>query len=193
MRSSEETSPLQIPQNEIEKITLADVALFSVPADGEIDAAGQGDGQKSGQLTWNSDTLAATDPVNQANAGALAGKLAGLRIGSVLGTDAKPGYGLENPELIIGLQQKNGQAIEYRLGKRAEDSDYVLAVSNRPEYFRLPGYAGDALIKAAGREQLVETLSGRASDGATPPDLDDTLPAAGAVEPTRGTDIQVVP
>ena len=82
-----------------------------------------------------------------------------MRIGSVLGTDTKPEYGLEEPELAIGLQHKGGEEFEYRLGKHENGHDYVLKSSSRPEYFRLPNYTGDALLEAASREQLVEAMS----------------------------------
>jgi hypothetical protein len=132
--------------------------------------------------------LAGHETLDQANADALAGKLSGSRIGAVLGTDAKPEYGLDAPELVIGLQYKRGTELEYRLGKRDKGNDYVLKASTRPEYFRLPGYTGDALIKSAKREQLVAEVPGSVAESEVSSELIDTLPDSGFDESVENGD-----
>ena len=109
-----------------------------------------------------------------------------MRIGSVLGTDTKPEYGLEEPELVIGLQHKGGEELEYRLGKHENGNDYVLKASSRPEYFRLPGYAGDALLEAARREQLVEMVPEVPDESERLADLADSMPMESSDESDQG-------
>jgi hypothetical protein len=79
-----------------------------------------------------------------------------LRVGAELGTEAIPEYGLDKPALTLGVTRKGGEQLEYRLGPTGKEGDAVLKSSARPEYFRVPGYTADALIKAAGRTQLVQ-------------------------------------
>ncbi len=166
-----DTTVLQMPVDDIEKIGLAGLTL-SRQAGGTEDVPAQlGDGQKPIPSEWSIAELSEAETVNQANADELAEKLATLRIGSVLGAEVKPAYGLEDPELRVTLQRKGGAQLDYELGKRDKEKDYVLKVSNRAEYFRLPAYTGDALIKAAGREQLVmaaATVDEDAADDAEP-------------------------
>lgn len=111
-------------------------------------------------------------------------KLASLRIGSVLGSEPEPGYGLDEPELVLGVERKGGQHVEYRLGKREEDGDYALKSSARAEYFRLPAYTGDALVKAAERDQLVSTKA--EADGTEAVDPEQTESSSGEVAPRSG-------
>ena len=185
----EDKSVLQISRGEIEKIILADLMLNSVPANGQGVTSGQGDNKSPAKTTWSSDAMAESETVNQASANALAEKLAGLRIDAVLGSTVKPEYGLEDPELVIGLQPKGGEELEYRLGKHENGNDYVLKASSRPEYFRLPGYAGDALLEAASREQLVEamsTVSEATDERKTFPELVDSIPVESSDESDHG-------
>ena len=184
----EDKSVLQIPRDEIEKIILSDITLSPVPGNGSDLALKQGENEQPVQSTWSSDVLAEHEMLNQANADALAGKLSGLRIGAVLGTDEKPEYGMDAPELVIGLQYKGGAELEYRLGKRDKENDYVLKASTRPEYFSLPGYTGDALIKSAKREQLVAVVSGSVAESEVSPELIDALPDSGFDESVANGD-----
>lgn len=178
----ENKSVLQIPRGEIETLSLSAFTLSRLPGTGSGAASEEGDKQQGDQATWTVDALAEGETVNQANAEALAERLAGLNIGAVLGLEAKPEYGLEAPALVLSLRRQGGEAIEYRLGKRDTENDYVLKVSSRPEYFRLPGYTGDALVKAAGREQLVASATGPAHQGTGLPDAAVSQPAPGADE-----------
>ena len=68
----------------------------------------------------------------------------------MLGTEAKPEYGLDKPALTLSVTRKGGEKLEYRLGPTGKEGYAVLKSSARPEYFRVPGYTADALIKAAG-------------------------------------------
>ncbi len=160
----EDKGVLKIPPGEIETIGLGGLTLQRLPAAPSSAAAGGKDTQKPATQTWSSEGLADGEAVNQANADALAQKLAGLTVGAVLGTGADPGYSLEQPALDIHIKRQGGQTIEYRIGKRDKADDYVLKASSRPEYFRLPGYTADALLSAAARDQLVAASGGATDD-----------------------------
>ena len=54
------------------------------------------------------------------------------------------------------MTRKDGEKAEYQLGPTGKEGYAVLKSSARPEYFRVPSYTADALIKAAGRTQLVQ-------------------------------------
>ena len=174
----EDKTVLQIQPGEIEKIRVADTTLSRVSKNEAGAAVDDADQQVPEQANWTIEAMAEGETANQVKADALVDKLTGLRIGAVLGSEAKPEYGLENPELVIALQRRDGQEIEYQLGKRDQEKDYVLKASSRPEYFRLPSYAGDALVEAAKREQLVSM---------NPETIAEDELASGAVE-TQPTD-----
>jgi hypothetical protein len=168
----EDKTVLRVPRDDIDKITVADLTLTRQPKKAASAAPDKG-AAGSGRTTWTGTNLADGEKLNQANADNLAQQLSDLLVGSVLGTKQKPGYGLEKPALVFGVQRTDGTTVEYRLGKREADNDYVIKASSRPEYFRLPGFTGDALIKAGTRTQLV------AAPGAT-----DTAATAGAAVAT---------
>jgi len=155
----EDKSVLQFPEATLESIDVAGLALHRTPAaasaDKGLDNSGSG-GKPAGKATWQIDGLANGEIVNQGGAQDLAGKLARLRIGKVLGSEAKPDYGLDKPALMLSATRKDGGKLEYLLGPTGKDGYAVLKSSARPEYFRIPGYTADALIKAAGRAQLVQ-------------------------------------
>jgi hypothetical protein len=54
------------------------------------------------------------------------------------------------------VTRKGGTKLTYQLGPTGKEGYAVVKSSARPEYFRLPSYTADALIKAAGRAQLVQ-------------------------------------
>ena len=162
----ENKSVLHIPRDDVEQLSLAQLTLSRTPDTGSGAAPEAGDEQKADQANWTGEKLAEGETLNQANAEALVDKLAGLSIGGVLGDEAKPEYGLDAPALVLSVQRKDGELIEYRVGKRDKEKDYVLKTSVRPEYFRLPNYTGDALITAAKREQLVAAAKSAAEEGA---------------------------
>ena len=182
----EDKDLLAIAPAEIETISLAGLTLKRLPGDGSDAATGQAGKQTTAEADWTVESLAEGESVNQVNAGALVGKLSGLRFAAVLGSEAKPEYGLEQPELVIALTRK-GEQFDYALGKRDKDQDYVLKVSHRDEYFRLPGHTGDALIKAAGRDQLIVAASDTAGgEGGAPPEQLESMAAQGGQDPGGG-------
>jgi hypothetical protein len=143
---------LQFPEDTLETIEVAGLTLHRAPAT----AADKGAGKPAPEASWQVDAAGQGEVVNPAGAQDLAGKLAQLRIGAVLGTEAKPEYGLDKPVLTLNVTRKGGGKLEYQLGPTGKEGYAVLKSSARPEYFRVPSYTADALIKAAGRAQLVQ-------------------------------------
>lgn len=172
-----DTTVLQVPLAEIDKVTLPGFSLSRVTeaASGD-DATAQE--SKDSAPRWTLDSSSErldADAIDQVKANELVRKLAQLSIDSVLGTESLPEYGLGEPVLVASLQRggagmEQPEQIEYRLGKREKENDYVLKSSLRDEHFRIAGYLGDALVEAAARERLLRTTD----DGTEP----ETLPEA---------------
>ena len=145
----EDKTVLQIPKDQI----------VAIEANGmELERAPKIDQVKSTKP--DKETAATSVPVWQAGgstsgtlkadaADKLAKMLAELRIGSVLGKDDQPGYGLKTPKLTLSVKRKSGERLTYRIGKMPNKEDYVLKVSGRDEYFELPTYTAEPLIQAA--------------------------------------------
>jgi len=170
----EDKALLHVPAADIEKIDLADVSLSRLPPT----ASASGDQSKVSEGPWTDTALPAGEVVNQAHSAEFVQQVAALGFASVLGTKALPDYGLETPRLTFKVERKNGTVETYRLGRRDKQKDYVLKVSSRPEYFRLTGAGGEALIEAAGRDRLVSATP----VAATMPVV--TKPSAAATKPS---------
>lgn len=156
---------LRLPRDEITAIDVAGLHLerrpHPVPAAGS-DAKGAADAKDQAEAAgtdaakghWQATGLAAGENLADAAVDTLAEKLADLTIGGVLGTEEKPEYGLGQPALSLKVTRSGGAQLDYRLGKAAQKDEYVLKVSSRAEYFRLPAYVADQFVKAAARETL---------------------------------------
>jgi hypothetical protein len=99
--------------------------------------------------------LAADEELKDAEVDRLVSDLTGLRIGSVLGTEAKPEYRQEQPVLEVLVVPKEGETLTYRFSKPEDASYYVLKRSDRPHYFKLPEFAVKPLLEAS-RDKLVQ-------------------------------------
>lgn len=169
---------LRVPHEEITTIDVAGLQLARVPAatpstgadvkadpghpagDANADAATG----TAPQTHWQATGLAAGESLDSAAADSLAAKLADISISALLGTEEKIEYGLRKPVLRLQVTRKGGAPVEYRLGKALQKDEYTLKLSNRPEYFRLPSYSADQLLKASARQALVPV----ATPGSTP-------------------------
>ncbi len=188
--SWEDKSILQFPKDTLASIEVAGLTLHHTPAATADKTAGNAEkkvDKPAGKATWQSDGLKDGEVVNETGADDLAGKLAQLRIGSVLGTKVEPEYGLDKPALTLKLTRKDGKTLDYQLGPTGKDEYAVLKTSARPEYFRLPSYTTDGLIKAAGRAQLVQAAPAPAAAAASapaamPPEGTGTSPVTGQSE-----------
>ncbi len=139
------------------------------------------DTAKSGpeQLSiWKSEQPLPTGKiVNQKTVNALLGKLASLRFEQVLGKENLPEYHLDKPDFTLSVGHKNGQRV-YRFGKRDKLDLWVLKVSDREEYFQLPGYSVDPIKENIGEnawlmdkpQEQREENGAQADRKSTPPD-----------------------
>lgn len=156
---------VQIPREEIAAIAIGDLRLERAP---QAAAAAEGAApaeQQPEAPRWQATGLNADEQLDPAAADALADKFAELSIGAVLGRDAKPEYGLAKPVLTLAVTRRGGDSLTYAIGKAADGQNYTLKVSNRAEYFRLPSYTAEQLLKAAARDALI----GKGADAATQP------------------------
>lgn len=115
------------------------------------------------KTVWEIANAAPDQKLQPAAASTLAAMVAKVRISSVLGTDAKPEYGMDRPVLKLSLTIKGkDQPVEYLIGKGdGKDGDYTLKLSARPEYFRIAGYTGKQLVQHADASAL---LAGKKAD-----------------------------
>jgi uncharacterized protein DUF4340 len=110
-----------------------------------------------------------SEQVDPAAVDRLGDALARLQVGAPLGTAPKPDFSMDTPALELTLKKKDGTAIVYQVGKKRAGGDYVVKSSLRPEFFVLPGYAGEQLINDAKREALVKNDAATRPAAATPP------------------------
>ena len=82
-------------------------------------------------------------------------KLTGLRIQSLLGTEAKPEYRQEEPTLEINVVRNEGEALGYRFSKPQDASYYVLKRSDQDHYVQVAEHIVNP-IKEMTREKLVQ-------------------------------------
>ncbi|MEQ8354299.1 MAG: DUF4340 domain-containing protein [Kiloniellaceae bacterium] len=133
--------------------TEADIAVMEVNGLRLVRDADDDDSAKA--PAWRLAAAAAEEALAPAAAERLAGLLAGLTVETIVDGAAEPEDGLAAPLLNLTLATRAGKRIDYRLGKAAQTEGYVLAVSTRPERFRLSAYAARHLIAAASRETLL--------------------------------------
>ncbi|RUM94404.1 MAG: hypothetical protein DSZ28_03370 [Thiothrix sp.] len=74
--------------------------------------------------------------------------LVDLTFNKVLGRESKPEYGIDKPVLTLNLTYKKGER-EYLFGKLKDKDDYVLKVSDWPEYFQLTGSVAKPILDSA--------------------------------------------
>ncbi|HMA30641.1 MAG TPA: DUF4340 domain-containing protein [Casimicrobiaceae bacterium] len=174
----EDKTVLQIPKNDIEAIDVAGLHITRAPPPpppapaATKTAAANATSASSATTTatataaapaaadaarpeWQASGLAKGQELNTEAADKLADLLAELRIGSVLGKDASPEYGIDKPVLDVTLVEHGGRKIEYVLGKAKDGKSYTLKTSTRDEYFGMPTYTAEPLLDAAKRDKLL--------------------------------------
>ncbi len=156
----EDKTVLQIPKQEITAIDVSGLRVERVTKTEKQEAVKnreeKSEAGKPAEATWRvaGHTKKSLKPEA---ADKLAGLLADLRIGAVLGQAEQPAYGLKKPQLTLSVSRKNGKTVTYRLGKITGKEEYVLKASTRAEYFRLPSYTAEPLIEATKRDTLLGT------------------------------------
>jgi len=125
---------LQLHSNEVTAIETQDIKLVRTIA---VD-------QK--QSVWMSDQMPAGKRLDQGVITRVLGMLQSLRFSKVLGTQVPAGFYIIRPTLSFNVTYQ-GKQRQYRFVKQSKGDDYMLKVSNRPEFFRVDGYTVKALLK----------------------------------------------
>jgi len=107
------------------------------------------------KMTWITDNLPNGKVLNQQAINTSLAPLLSLRFSKVLGKQLKAGYGLDKPVLELTLRYQNGQR-SYRFGKQKKTGGYVLKVSDHAQYFQLPAYVVEPLIKNISSEKWLQ-------------------------------------
>lgn len=150
---------------------------------------------------WQAANLEAGKLVNQQAVNDLASKLMTLSFAKVLGKEAKPEYGLDKQTLnIAALYGTNTRLFQFT--KLKDSEDYVLKVSDKPEYFKVDSVMVKPLLEGSSTDKLVtaSVAPTSASTAATnpaassvavgenqPPTADAATPATPAGEPPHAT------
>jgi hypothetical protein len=133
------------------KVTRVEMPGFVLERDGEaLKLTGLGEGEE----------------IKQDDARAFLREVTGLRIESLLGTEAKPEYQQDEPALELTVVRKDGDELSYRFSKPKDGTYYVLKRSDLDEYFKVAGFTVDP-IKDTKREKLVRARTEEDTNKAT--------------------------
>lgn len=165
-----------------------DKALLSLPADQVLGFSLNGlelNKEKAGdQDRWM--IKGETTEVDQAKAADLVRAVTNLSFLEVLGTEAKPDYGLDNPVVRLAIQVKDAPTRELLIGKAAVGEDYVLKAREQPWYLKLGDWAVKGLREAS-RETLVNPASNEPVAGLAP--VEPPAAAADATAPSEDPEV----
>jgi hypothetical protein len=86
-----------------------------------------------------------------------------------LGTQAKPEYRLDTPDLELKLLRKQAEPLDYRFAKPEGQNYYVLKRSDLNYYFKIPEFSVKPILET-NRQKLVqsETQAPEAQDNVPP-------------------------
>lgn len=107
---------------------------------------------------WLMSELGEGEETREDEARSLIGKLAGLQIQSVLGTEIKPEYGQDSPDLEFTLVLQDARRVTYRFSKPKDETYFVLKTSDRDHYFKVAEFTVDP-IKEMTPDKLVHKKS----------------------------------
>ena len=110
---------------------------------------------KDGQAAWRADGLDADRKLDATKARALADAIAHLEVDGVLGTQPRPEWHQDQPELTLTLKDTKGHATTWTLSKPASGDTHVLKASDRPWYLELKSWHAQPLLDAAAPGKLV--------------------------------------
>jgi len=99
--------------------------------------------------------LEENEQTNVEESSALLGKLTGLRIQSLLGTDAEPEYRQDEPVLEVRITTEGGGVLDYRFSKPQDATYYVLKRSDLGFFFEVAEHTVNP-VREATRERLVQ-------------------------------------
>ena len=110
--------------------------------------------------------LGEKEQTNEKESRSLLGKLAKLRIQSLMGTGAKPEYQQDKSAFEVKITRKGGEILNYRFSKSEGASYYILKRSDLDHYFKVAEYTLNP-IKETTREKLVQATSEETSSEPT--------------------------
>ena len=110
--------------------------------------------------------LGEKEQTNEKESRSLLGKLAKLRIQSLMGTGAKPEYQQDKSAFEVKITRKGGEILNYRFSKSEGASYYILKRSDLDHYFKVAEYTLNP-IKETTREKLVQAKSEKTSSEPT--------------------------
>jgi hypothetical protein len=147
---------LQVAYPDIRAISVPGVFRLEKDPNAKVDKeAGDADQSKAALDRWvSADPLGENERIEQSSILVLGQKIANIRLKDVLGTTIQSDYGLSTPKLVLQVETSAGQTLIYELGLLQGADDYVLKISNRPEYFALADYSGKGLLDAADRSMI---------------------------------------
>ncbi|MCZ6826281.1 MAG: DUF4340 domain-containing protein [Gammaproteobacteria bacterium] len=128
---------LKLDESEVERIEMPGVILQR--EDGVLQVA----------------DLSESEQTNGEERRALLARLSGLRIQSLLGTDAKPEYRQDEPALELTMTRNDGEVLSYRFSKPEDAAYYVLKRSDMEIYFKVAEYTVNP-VRDTTREKLVQ-------------------------------------
>jgi len=111
--------------------------------------------------------LEENEQTNVEESSALLGKLTGLRVQSLLGTDAEPEYRQDEPDLEVRITTEGGGVLDYRFSKPQDAAYYVLKRSDLDFFFAVAEHTVNP-VREATRENLVQARTEE-----TPTDAED--------------------
>ena len=138
---------LKLDENEVERIEMPGLILQL--QDGELQVADLSESEQ----TSGEERLS------------LLARLSGLRIQSLLGTDAKPEYRQDEPTLEFTIMRRGGEVLSYRFSKPEDAAYYVLKRSDMEVYFKVAEYTVDP-VRDTTREKLVQARTEETSSEA---------------------------
>jgi len=106
--------------------------------------------------------LEENEQTNVEESSALLGKLTGLRVQSLLGTDAEPEYRQDEPVLEVRITTEGGGVLDYRFSKPQDASYYVLKRSDLDFFFKVAEHTVNP-VREATREKLVQARTEEAT------------------------------
>jgi len=125
--------------------------------------------------------LEENEQTNGEASSALLGKLTGLRVQSLLGTEAEPEYRQDEPALEVRMTREGGEVLGYRFSKPEDAAYYVLKRSDLDYYFKVAEYMVDP-VRETTRESLVQPRTEETSSEPAGDKRDERDDNAGAVE-----------
>jgi hypothetical protein len=147
---------LQVAYPDIRAISVPGVFRLEKDPNAKVDKeTDDADQSKAALDRWvSADPLGEDERIEQSSILVLGQKIANIRLKDVLGTTIQSDYGLSTPKLVLQVETSAGQTLIYELGLLQGADDYVLKISNRPEYFALADYSGKGLLDAADRSMI---------------------------------------